>query len=133
MNRLLLYSDLRRPSMALAGVEEALTSVVLKEVLCKLGSAIGQQIKARWNLERDMKDITSMLGIVKAVLRDVERRSVREEAVNLWLKIKDAAYEISDMFDEFEVKFTKVNLLLDCAIKERKKPISLIIISYLVS
>ncbi|CAD6269475.1 unnamed protein product [Miscanthus lutarioriparius] len=93
--------------MALAGVEEALASVVLKEVLCKLGSAIGQQIKARWNLERDMKDITSMLGIVKAVLRDVERRSVREEAVNLWLKIKDAAYEISDMFDEFEVKFTK--------------------------
>ncbi|XP_066355948.1 putative disease resistance protein RGA3 isoform X1 [Miscanthus floridulus] len=94
--------------MALAGVGEALASVVLKEVSLKLGSAVGQQIKARWNLERDMEEIKSTLGIVQAVLRDAERRSVREEAVNLWLKmLKDAAYEISDMFDEFEVKLTK--------------------------
>ncbi|XP_021302072.1 putative disease resistance protein RGA3 isoform X2 [Sorghum bicolor] len=94
--------------MALAVVGEALASVVLKEVSRKLGSAIGQQIKARWNLERDMEDIKNTLGIVQAVLRDAERRSVREEAVNLWLKmLKDAAYDISDMFDEFEDKLSK--------------------------
>lgn len=105
-----------RPSMALAVVGEALVSVVLKEVSRKLGSAIGQQIKARWNLERDMEDIKNTLGIVQAVLRDAERRSVREEAVNLWLKmLKDAAYDISDMFDEFEDKLSKVNLLT-CAV-----------------
>ena len=119
--------------MALAGVGEALASVVLKVVSRKLGSAVGQQIKARWNLERDMEEIKSTMGMVQAVLRDAERRSVREEAVNLWLKmLKDAAYEISDMFDEFEVKLTKVSLLA-CAINE-KKPISPhIIVSCLVS
>jgi hypothetical protein len=102
--------------MALAVVGEALVSVVLKEVSRKLGSAIGQQIKARWNLERDLEDIKNTLGIVQAVLRDAERRSVREEAVNLWLKmLKDAAYDISDMFDEFEDKLSKVNLLT-CAV-----------------
>ncbi|WVZ74740.1 hypothetical protein U9M48_022888 [Paspalum notatum var. saurae] len=94
--------------MAMAGVGEALVSVVLKEVLRKLGSAVGDQIKARWNLERDMEDIKTTLGLVQAVLRDAERRSVREEAVGLWLKmLKNTAYDISDMFDEFEIKLSK--------------------------
>jgi hypothetical protein len=62
-----------------------------------------------------MEDIKNTLGIVQAVLRDAERRSVREEAVML----KDAAYDISDMFDEFEDELTKVNLLA-CALIEKK-------------
>ncbi|KAJ1279815.1 hypothetical protein BS78_04G184800 [Paspalum vaginatum] len=95
--------------MAMAGVGEALVSVVLKEVLRKLGSAVGEQIKARCKLERDMEDIKTTLGIVQAVLRDAERRSVKEEAVGLWLKmLKNAAYDISDIFDELdEVKLSK--------------------------
>ncbi|CAN6244995.1 unnamed protein product [Urochloa humidicola] len=92
----------------MAGVGEALVSAVLKEVLRKLGSAAGEQIKARWNLKQDMEAMKSTLELVQAVLRDAERRSVREEAVNLWLKmLKNAAYDISDILDEFEVKLSK--------------------------
>ncbi|CAN6279082.1 unnamed protein product [Urochloa humidicola] len=88
----------------MAGVGEALVSAVLR----KLGSAIGEQIKARWKLKQDMESIKSTLELVQAVLRDAERRSVRDEAVSLWLKmLKNAAYDISDMFDEFEVKLSQ--------------------------
>ncbi|KAG2659554.1 hypothetical protein PVAP13_1KG364505 [Panicum virgatum] len=92
----------------MAGVGEALVSAVLKEVLRKLGSAVGAQITARWKLRQDMESIKSTLELVQAVLRDAERRSVREEAVGLWLKmLKNAAYDISDMFDDFEVKLSQ--------------------------
>ncbi|KAG2652067.1 hypothetical protein PVAP13_1NG331000 [Panicum virgatum] len=92
----------------MAGVGEALVSAVLKEVLRKLGSAVGEQVTARWNLRQDMESIKSTLELVQAVLRDAERRSAREEAVSLWLKmLKNAAYDISDMFDDFEVKLSQ--------------------------
>ncbi|CAL5057324.1 unnamed protein product [Urochloa decumbens] len=92
----------------MAGVGEALVSAVLKEVLRKLGSAVGEQIKARWKLKQDMESIKSTLELAQAVLRDAERRSVREEAVSLWLKmLKNAAYDISDMLDDFEVKLSQ--------------------------
>lgn len=84
-------------------------SAVLKEVLRELGSVVGEQIKARWKLKKDMESIKSMLELVQALLRDAERRSVRKEAVNLWLKmLKNAAHDISDMLDEFEVKLSQV-------------------------
>nr|CAB3447132.1 unnamed protein product [Digitaria exilis] len=93
----------------MAGIGEALVSAVLKEVLRQLGSAAGEQIKARWKLKEDMESIKSTLELVQAVLRDAERRSVREEAVNLWLKmLKNAAYDVSDMLDEFEAKLSQV-------------------------
>ena len=101
---------LRKSSASMAGVGEALVSAVLKEVLRKLGSAVGAQITARWKLRQDMESIKSTLELVQAVLRDAERRSVREEAVSLWLKmLKNAAYDISDMLDDFEVKLSQVN------------------------
>ncbi|RCV07138.1 hypothetical protein SETIT_1G220200v2 [Setaria italica] len=96
----------------MAGVGEALVSAVLKEVLRKMRSAVGEQIKARWKLKKDMESIKSMVELVQALLRDadvgVERWSVREEVVNLWLKmLKKAAHDISDMLDEFEVKLSQ--------------------------
>ncbi|BAS79562.1 Os02g0597200 [Oryza sativa Japonica Group] len=91
------------------GVGEALVSAVLKEVLGKLGSAVGEQIVMRWNLKQDLESIKSTLGMLQAVLRDAERRSVSDEGASLWLKrLKNAAYDISDMLDEFEAKLSEV-------------------------
>nr|CAB3450262.1 unnamed protein product [Digitaria exilis] len=106
---------LRRADMGLLSeavvdlVFEVVHGRMLKEVLCQLGSAAGEQIKARWKLKEDMESIKSTLELVQAVLRDAERRSVREEAVNLWLKmLKNAAYDVSDMLDEFEAQLSQV-------------------------
>uniref|UniRef100_A0A0E0K1Y9 Rx N-terminal domain-containing protein n=1 Tax=Oryza punctata TaxID=4537 RepID=A0A0E0K1Y9_ORYPU len=92
----------------MAGVGEALVSAVLKEVLRKLGSAVGEQIVMRWNLKQDLENIKNTLGMLQAVLRDAERRSVSDEGVSLWLKrLKNAAYDISDMLDEFQAKLSE--------------------------
>uniref|UniRef100_K3YYN6 Disease resistance N-terminal domain-containing protein n=1 Tax=Setaria italica TaxID=4555 RepID=K3YYN6_SETIT len=56
----------------MAGVGEALVSAVLKEVLRKMRSAVGEQIKARWKLKKDMESIKSMVELVQALLRDAD-------------------------------------------------------------
>jgi len=44
------------------------------------------------------------LESMAAVLKYAERRSIREDSVRLWLKrLKNAALDISDMLDKFEV------------------------------
>ncbi|KAM3245347.1 hypothetical protein ACQJBY_056586 [Aegilops geniculata] len=51
----------------------------------------------------DLKDMKDTLQYMEAALKDAERRSVTEELVRLWLKrLKNAAYDISYMLDEFQ-------------------------------
>ncbi|EMS63256.1 Disease resistance protein RGA2 [Triticum urartu] len=51
----------------------------------------------------DLKDMKDMLEYMEAALKDAERRSVTEELVRLWLnRLKNAAYDISYMLDEFQ-------------------------------
>uniref|UniRef100_A0A0D9WES7 NB-ARC domain-containing protein n=1 Tax=Leersia perrieri TaxID=77586 RepID=A0A0D9WES7_9ORYZ len=87
----------------MAAVGEVLASIVLREVARKLGSAAGDQITAQWNFTKELDGMRMTLESVRALLRDAERRSAREEAVRLWLKrLKNAAYDISDMLDDFQ-------------------------------
>jgi hypothetical protein len=89
---------------AMAGVAGLLTSALVKIVGDKLGSTIGQQANLVWNFSRDLEDMKDTLESMAAVLKDAERRSIREDSVRLWLKrLKNAALDISDMLDEFEV------------------------------
>ncbi|GJN37947.1 hypothetical protein PR202_gb26948 [Eleusine coracana subsp. coracana] len=49
---------------------------------------------------------------IAAVLKDAERRSIKEEAVRLWLKrLTGASYLITDIFDDFEVNTTRKSAL----------------------
>jgi len=85
----------------MAGVAGLLTSALVKIVGDKLGSTIGQQANLLWNFSRDLEDTLESMA---AVLKYAERRSIREDSVRLWLKrLKNAALDISDMLDEFEV------------------------------
>ncbi|KAF0927550.1 hypothetical protein E2562_034259, partial [Oryza meyeriana var. granulata] len=91
----------------MAGVGEVLASVVLREVARRLGSAVGDQITTQWNFTKDLDGMRMTLESVNALLRDAERRSAREEPVRLWLKrLKNAAYDISEMLDEFQTAAT---------------------------
>lgn len=88
----------------MAGVAGLLTSALVKIVGDKLGSTIGQQANLVWNFSRDLEDMKDTMESMAAVLKDAERRSIREDSVRLWLKrLKNAALDISDMLDEFEV------------------------------
>ncbi|XP_062195225.1 putative disease resistance protein RGA1 [Phragmites australis] len=87
----------------MADVVGLLASAIVTQVGAELGSAIGDQVTILCNVKDDMEDMKETLLSMAAVLKDAERRSVREQAVRLWLKrLKDAAYNISDMLDQFE-------------------------------
>ena len=81
-----------------------LASAVVSAVGNKLGSAIGDEVTMQWSFKDDLKDMKDTLEYMEAALKDAERRSVSEELVRLWLKrLKNAAYDISYMLDEFQV------------------------------
>ncbi|VAI63310.1 unnamed protein product [Triticum turgidum subsp. durum] len=82
-----------------------LASAVVSAVGNKLGSAIGDEVTMLWSFKDDLKDMKDTLEYMEAALKDAERRSVSEELVRLWLKrLKNAAYDISYMLDEFQAK-----------------------------
>ncbi|EAY91757.1 hypothetical protein OsI_13399 [Oryza sativa Indica Group] len=89
----------------MAGVVGLLAMAVVREAGAKLGTAIGEQVMMMCGFKEDLEDMLDMLESMAAVLKDAERRSVTEESVLLWLKrLKNAAYDISDMLDGFQDK-----------------------------
>ncbi|OEL19678.1 putative disease resistance protein RGA4 [Dichanthelium oligosanthes] len=78
-----------------------LTSAVVKIANDKLNSAIAEQANLLWSFSSDLCDMKDTMESIAAVLKDAERRSIKEESARLWLKrLKHAAYDISDMMDE---------------------------------
>uniref|UniRef100_A0A0E0IZJ7 NB-ARC domain-containing protein n=1 Tax=Oryza nivara TaxID=4536 RepID=A0A0E0IZJ7_ORYNI len=105
---------------AAAAAGAMLASAVLKVATQKIGSAIGGQLMLRWSLTRDLEEMKDTMASIEAVLQDAERRSVRDAAVRLWLKrLKDAAYDISDLLDELEA--TNTSHLLKITMARRLK------------
>uniref|UniRef100_A0A0E0MDS5 Uncharacterized protein n=1 Tax=Oryza punctata TaxID=4537 RepID=A0A0E0MDS5_ORYPU len=87
----------------MAEVGSMVSSAVLKVVGEQIGSAISGQISLQQDFSKDLDKMKTTLEKLKAVLKDAERKSIREESVRLWLKqLKYVMYDISDMLDEFE-------------------------------
>jgi hypothetical protein len=91
----------------MVGVGEMLAAAVIKEVVSKLSvllqASVKSSAKSILSFKKDLNDMKVTLESINAVLADAEKRSINDEVVRLWLKrLKQAAYEISDMFDEFQ-------------------------------
>ncbi|OEL31074.1 putative disease resistance protein RGA3 [Dichanthelium oligosanthes] len=87
----------------MADVVGLLATAIVTQVGTKLGSAIGDQVTMFCCFKDDLEDMKEVLQSIAAVLKDAERRSIREQAVRLWLKrLKNVAFDISDMLDEFK-------------------------------
>ncbi|KAL6590966.1 hypothetical protein ACP70R_050148 [Stipagrostis hirtigluma subsp. patula] len=99
-------------SAAMVPVGGLLVAAIVKMVGAKLGSVIGEQASLMWNVRKDMEEMKETLETIGAALEDAEERSVKEKEVRLWLKrLKDAAYHISDMLDDFQVESTMAGIL----------------------
>lgn len=85
---------------ALAGL---LTSAFVGMAKDKLASAIAEQANLLSNFKGDMEDMRDVLEMISAVLEDAEKRSAREELVQLCLKrLKNAALDICDMLEDYQ-------------------------------
>uniref|UniRef100_J3N6T4 Rx N-terminal domain-containing protein n=1 Tax=Oryza brachyantha TaxID=4533 RepID=J3N6T4_ORYBR len=80
-----------------------LAGAVLSCVGQRISSVIAGQITLQWDFSDDLRRMKTTLESVAALLEDAEKQSMNEKTVWLWLKrLKDAAYAISDIIDEFE-------------------------------
>uniref|UniRef100_A0A0E0J039 NB-ARC domain-containing protein n=1 Tax=Oryza nivara TaxID=4536 RepID=A0A0E0J039_ORYNI len=89
----------------MAEVGGMLASAALRVATQKLASAMGDRAMLQWNFDRDLEGMKTTLESVAAVLEDAERRSISDAAALLWLKrLKAAAYDVSDLLDEFRAQ-----------------------------
>ncbi|KAL6842299.1 hypothetical protein ACP4OV_027947 [Aristida adscensionis] len=78
-----------------------ITSAVVKIAGEKLGSAMAEQASLLWSFSDDLRYMKETLETIEAVLKDAEKRSIKEMQLRLWLKrLKNAALDICDMLDE---------------------------------
>ena len=97
----------------MAEVGGMLAAAVLKAVAGKVAAAAGDRITLQWRFGEDLEGMRDTLESIEAVLEDAERRSVEDAAVRLWLKrLTRASYDISDIFDEFDVNSTRASSFL---------------------
>ncbi|XP_030975752.1 putative disease resistance protein RGA3 [Quercus lobata] len=79
-----------------------MADTVISAVLGKLIPVATEQISLVWGFEEQLKELQDSLTTIRAVLTDAERRQVKEELVKLWLlRLKDVAYDVDDVLDEF--------------------------------
>jgi hypothetical protein len=88
-------------------VGEMLVSAVVKTAVSQLlllaQASMGGPVTRIRNFKKDLDDMVSTLQLVEAAISDAEKRSVNDNVTRIWLKdLKKAAYEISDMLDEFQ-------------------------------
>lgn len=85
---------------------EIILYVVVEGLLAKLRSTV---IEHHISLEQGFKEgligLLILLTHIQLVLNDVEKRQVSDEFLRSWLaKLRDVAYDIDDVLDEFGYK-----------------------------
>ncbi|QCD90571.1 disease resistance protein RPM1 [Vigna unguiculata] len=79
-----------------------MADAVLKSVLGSLASPAVAELKTFLCFRRQKEKLESMFTAIKATLEDAEEKQFSDRATKDWVgKLKDAAYELDDILDEF--------------------------------
>ncbi|KAM3299352.1 hypothetical protein ACQJBY_040712 [Aegilops geniculata] len=86
----------------MAEIGAMIAAALLKEVVQRIGSLVGGQIKLQQDLEKDLKEMKATLESIEALFKDAEHANTNN-SMRLWLnRLKDAMYGMADMIDDFE-------------------------------
>ncbi|TVU01659.1 hypothetical protein EJB05_52890 [Eragrostis curvula] len=92
----------------MAEIGGMLAAGALKVAAGKLAEAAGDRVMLQWRFKEDLEGMKDTTESIQAVLEDAERQSLQDKSAKLWLeRLTRASYDISDMFDEFEVNKTR--------------------------
>ncbi|XP_034895927.1 putative disease resistance protein RGA3 [Populus alba] len=81
---------------------DAIVSALATTILGNLNSSILQELGLAGSPETDLEHIERTFIITQAVLQDAEVKQWKDEAIKVWLRhLKDAAYDVDDLLDEF--------------------------------
>ena len=100
---------------------EIILNVVVEGLLATLRSTV---IEDHISLERGFKeglmDLLILLTQIQLVLNDVEKRQVSDEFLRSWsAKLRDVAYDIDDVLDEFGYKILQQKVLSSYLLSNR--------------
>ncbi|XP_042477436.1 putative disease resistance protein RGA3 [Macadamia integrifolia] len=89
----------------------AILSAFLQVVFENLASPVIEESASLWGVENDLKRLSRTLSRIRAVLEDADERQIKEEAVKIWLRdLKDVAYDVDDILDEFSTRAQQFKL-----------------------
>ncbi|KAI3893617.1 hypothetical protein MKX03_024134, partial [Papaver bracteatum] len=90
---------------------DALLSFLINELGDVIKQEIEQQVRLVVGVRKEVKKLESTFMTLKAVLNEAEQRQMNEESVKIWLvKLKNIAYEMEDVLDEWGTEIQKSRL-----------------------
>ncbi|XP_077215953.1 putative disease resistance protein RGA3 [Tasmannia lanceolata] len=85
-------------------------SPIVDRAVSKLEGAI-EVINSLWGIDEEIKNLSSTLSTIQAVLQDAEEQQVTSNEVKDWLrKLKDVAYDADDVVEEFATDVLRLKL-----------------------
>uniref|UniRef100_A0A2N9FSP6 Uncharacterized protein n=1 Tax=Fagus sylvatica TaxID=28930 RepID=A0A2N9FSP6_FAGSY len=92
--------------------EIVLSVVVVDELVDKLRSFATKHIISKWGFMEELIKLLLSLTKIQVVLHDAEKMQVSDESVMIWLsELRDVAYDVDDMLDEFHSKILRTKTL----------------------
>ncbi|KAI3944896.1 hypothetical protein MKW92_041126 [Papaver armeniacum] len=90
---------------------DALLSFLIHELGDVIKQEIEQEVRLVVGVRKEVKKLESTFMTLKAVLNEAEQRQMNEESVKIWLaKLKNIAYEMEDVLDEWGTEIQKSRL-----------------------
>ncbi|XP_077215837.1 putative disease resistance protein RGA3 [Tasmannia lanceolata] len=105
---------------------DLLLSPLVKTIVGKLMDSVIQEITLLWGVDEEVKNLSTTLSAIQAVLQDAEEQQVSSNAVKNWLReLKDVAYDADDVVDEFTTEVLRSKLEGNIQTSNRKQVRSL--------
>ncbi|KAL6971933.1 hypothetical protein U1Q18_031616 [Sarracenia purpurea var. burkii] len=74
---------------------------VLPALFQNLNFLIQKEFRLLWGVDKEIKKLSSTLSAIQSVIEDAEEKQFRDKEIQDWLqKLKYAAYELDDIFDD---------------------------------
>ncbi|KAH9751836.1 Integrase catalytic domain-containing protein [Citrus sinensis] len=82
---------------------DAIVSSLMEQLISVAADEVKQQVRLVTGVRQEVKQLTSNLQAIRAVLEDAEQRQMQlDQAVTFWLEqLKDASYDMEDVLDEW--------------------------------
>ncbi|XP_011013381.1 PREDICTED: putative disease resistance protein RGA1 isoform X3 [Populus euphratica] len=93
---------------------EAIVSALVSPILENLSLQALKEAGLAWGLDTELENLKSTFAIVQAVLQDAEEKQWKTKALEIWLRrLKDAAYDVDDVLDDFAIEARRHRLQKD--------------------
>ncbi|XP_077217032.1 disease resistance protein RGA2-like [Tasmannia lanceolata] len=107
-------------------MENLLLSPLVDTIVGKLMDSVIQEITLLWGVDEEVENLSSTLSAIQAMLQDAEEQQVSSNEVKDWLrKLKDVAYDVDDVVDEFTTEVLRSKLEGNIQTSNRKQVPSL--------